>query len=288
MNQVTKLITIIAVAVAVFLAGDSLYIVKEYEQAVILRFGKFVTAVTEPGLHIKMPIILQMTKYDKRLLGYDIAPTEIVTKDKRTLLVDSFSKWQITDPELFYTRLRTEGNARGRIKDIIYSELWQEFGSHTLEEIVSINRKLFMDTVTERSNKKAANLKMGISILDVRIKRADLPDDNKVAVFRRMVEERKRIARQFRSEGEEEANKIRAGADKKKTILLADAYKSEQEIRGTGDAKSIQIYADAYQQDSEFFAFTRSLEAYKKSLSKGNTIVLSGESDFLKYFNKSK
>ncbi len=287
-SQIVKIVLAVVALVVIFLGSDFFFTVKENEQAVVLRFGKFVNTVSDPGLHMKLPIVLQVTKYEKRLLGYDIAPTEIVTMDKRTLLVDSFSKWRIVDPELFYKRVKTEVAAKGRIKDIIFSELWQEFGSHTLEEIVSVNRRVFMEEVTKRSNVKAQSLDMGIEIVDVRVKRADLPEENKNAVFRRMMEERKRIATQFRSEGEEEANIIRAGADKERTILLADAYKKEQEIRGEGDSRSIKIYADAYGKDQEFFEFTRSLDAYKTSLRYNNTVVLTDESEFLKFFNDSK
>ncbi|MDH5542205.1 MAG: protease modulator HflC [Nitrospinota bacterium] len=287
MSEVKNLVFGILLVVALFLAGSSFYVVQEFEQAVVLRFGKFVTAVSEPGLHTKIPIILQVTKYDKRLLDYDITPTEIVTKDKRTLVVDSFSKWKITDPELFYKRVRTEIKARGRIKDIIYSELWQEFGSHTLEEIVSVNRQVFMENVTMRANQKAEQMEMGIAIIDVRIKRADLPEENKNSVFRRMREERKRIASQFRAEGEEEANKIRANADKEKTVMLAEAYKKEQIIRGEADSVAIKIYADAFKKDPEFYEFQRSLEAYRKALTSNNAVILSDRSEFMKYFNAS-
>jgi membrane protease subunit HflC len=287
MSDTKKIGVGVLIGAFLLLLSDSLYVVAEYEQAVILRFGKFVRSVREPGLHVKMPVVLQMTKYDKRLLGYDIAPTEIVTKDKRTLLVDSFSKWRIVDAEVFYKRVRSESVVRGRIKDIIYSELWQEFGNHTLEEIVSVNRREFMEAVTARANDKAKQINIGIEIVDVRVKRADLPDENKNSVFQRMKEERKRIASQFRAEGEEEANKIRANADKEKVLLLAKAYKKEQILRGEGDSLAIKIYADAYQRDPEFFEFLRSLEAYRKALKTDSTLILSDRSEFLKYFNTS-
>ena len=288
MNPVIKVVAAVVVAAVLLLLGDSLYIVKEYQQAVVLRLGKFITAVQEPGLHFKVPLLQQVSVYDKRLLEYDVAPTEIVTKDKRTLLIDSFSKWRITDPETFYKRLRTEFTARGRIKDVIFSDLAQEFGQHTLEEIVSINRREFMENVTNRSNAKVKEMGIGIEILDVRIKRADLPDENKNAVYQRMRAERHRIATQFRSEGAEEANKIRAKADKEKVILLATAYETKQKLRGEGDAKSIKIYADAYGTDTDFFAFTRSLEAYEKAFASGNSIILTDKSEFLKYFSKNR
>ena len=288
MNPVIKIAAAVVVVAVLLLLGDSLYIVKEYQQAVVLRLGKFITAVQEPGLHFKVPLLQQVSVYDKRLLEYDVVPTEIVTKDKRTLLIDSFSKWRITNPETFYKRLRTEFTARGRIKDVIFSDLAQEFGQHTLEEIVSINRREFMENVTNRSNAKVKEMGIGIEILDVRIKRADLPDENKNAVYQRMRAERHRIATQFRSEGAEEANKIRAKADKEKVILLATAYETKQKLRGEGDAKSIKIYADAYGADTDFFAFTRSLEAYEKAFASGNSIILTDKSEFLKYFSKNR
>ena len=288
MSQIIKAVAALVVVAALLLLSDTIFIVKEYQQAVVLRFGKFITAVQEPGFHMKMPILQQVSIYDKRLLDYDVAPTEIVTKDKRTLLIDSFSKWRITDPETFYKRVRNVFTARGRIKDVIFSDLAQEFGQHTLEEIVSINRREFMENVTKRSNNKMLELAVGIEIVDVRIKRADLPDENKSAVFNRMRAERKRIAAQFRSEGEEEANKIRAQADKEKVILLANAYETKQKLRGEGDAKSIKIYADAYGADPDFFAFTRSLEAYGKAFASDNSIILTDKSEFLKYFNNAR
>ena len=288
MSQIIKVVAALVVVAALLLLSDTIFIVKEYQQAVVLRFGKFITAVQEPGFHMKMPILQQVSIYDKRLLDYDVAPTEIVTKDKRTLLIDSFSKWRITDPETFYKRVRNVFTARGRIKDVIFSDLAQEFGQHTLEEIVSINRREFMENVTKRSNNKMLELAVGIEIVDVRIKRADLPDENKSAVFNRMRAERKRIAAQFRSEGDEEANKIRAQADKEKVILLANAYETKQKLRGEGDAKSIKIYADAYGADPDFFAFTRSLEAYDKAFASGNSIILTDKSEFLKYFNNAR
>lgn len=288
MSKQAKLVAGAIAVVILLLASGSMFVVKQHQQAVVLQFEQFVKVVQEPGLHFKLPVIQQVKTFDKRLLHFDVAPTEIVTKDKRTLLVDSFSKWRITNPEKFYKRVRTELNARGRIKEIIFSTMVQEFGQHTLEEIVSENRDVFMKDVTKRANDEVLKLQMGIKIADVRMKRADLPGENKSAVFKRMREERKRIATQFRSEGEEQANVIRAEADKDKTIMLADAYKREQELRGEGDALSIKIYADAYNQDSDFYEFTRSLDAYKKALTSDNVMVLTDKSEFLKYLGTSR
>lgn len=266
-----------------FIAQDSLFLVYQHEQAVVVEFGRFIKTINTPGLNFKKPFIQNVVFYDKRLLGHDVPPTEIVTKDKRNLIIDNFAKWRIFDPEKFYTRARTEAVAQNRLRDVIYSELRLDFGVHSLEEIVSSKRSVLMDEVTKRANAKIKELDMGIEIVDVRIKRADLPPENQQAVFRRMTEERKRIAMQFRSEGKEAAQKIRATTDKEKTIILAEAYEKEQKIMGEGDAQSIKITAEAYGQDIDFYDFIRSLEAYKTSLVTNNTLVLSQKSPFLKY-----
>ncbi|VAX24417.1 HflC protein [hydrothermal vent metagenome] len=268
-----------------YIGLDSAYILDQNQQVVVVEFGKLVRTVKEPGLHFKVPFIQSTIYYDNRLLDHDVQPTEIVTKDKRTLVMDNFAKWRIINPERFYMRLKTEAVARDRIKDIIYSELRLDFGSHTLEEIVSTHRDQLMKQVTKRSNSKANDLNMGIEIVDVRIKRADLPPENQLAVFNRMREERKRIARQWRSEGKEEAQKIRALTEKEKVIILAEAYKKEQEIRGEGDAKSIAITAEAFGKDPDFYTFLRSLEAYKTSLTSRSTLILTQNSPFLKYMS---
>lgn len=283
-----KSVTTLAVSgfiafMALIISLDTFFIVYENEQAAIVEFGKYIRTVREPGLQIKKPFIQDAIIYDNRLLDHDIPPTEIVTKDKRTLVIDNFAKWRIIDPEQFYKRARTEAVAKDRLRDIIYSELRQDFGAFDLFEIVSTHRDELMKQVTERSNAKAKKLDMGVEIVDVRIKRADLPIENQRAVFRRMSEERKRIAKQFRSEGREEALKIRANTDKDKTILLAEAYKREQELRGHGDAAAIKITAEAYSKDTDFYEFIRSMEAYEKALVKNNKLILSQDSPFLKY-----
>ncbi|VAX23425.1 HflC protein [hydrothermal vent metagenome] len=276
-------IFIIILLVVVYLAQASMFIVNQNQQVVVVEFGKFIRTVTHPGLHFKMPFIQSSIFYDNRLLDHDVLPTEIVTKDKRTLVVDNYAKWRIVDAEAFYTRVKTERVARDRLRDIMYSELRLSFGSHDLAEIVSLRRPELMAEVTERSNIKLQELNIGIEIVDVRIKRADLPRENQQAVFQRMREERKRIAMQFRSEGKEEAKKIRAKTDKEKVILLAEARRKEQAIKGHGDAKSIKITAESFGKDPEFYAFQRSIEAYKNSLVERNTIILSQDSPFLKY-----
>ena len=277
----------IAVLVVVIILKDGVFVVNQNEQAVVLKFGKFVETVRDPGLHFKTPFIQQVRKYENRLMDYDSEPTEVITKDKRTLVIDNYAKWKIIDPERFFKRLRTESNAIARLDDIIYSELRQDFGRHTMEEIVSEERANLMRQVAERCNQKATELELGLVITDVRIKRADLPEENRKAVYARMRAERERIGRQFRSEGQEESEKIRAETDKEKVILLADAYQKEQVIRGLGDAQAIKIYAEAVNQDPEFYGFTRSLEAYSKALAKDTTLVLPDSSEFLRYLDQS-
>ncbi|HEB72731.1 MAG TPA: protease modulator HflC [Nitrospirae bacterium] len=284
-NLLSAIIPVIVVLV-LFLASETFFIVNENEQCVVTQFGRFVRKIQKPGFHYKTPFVQSVIYYDNRLLDHDVQPTEVVTKDKRALIIDNFAKWKIIDPEQFYKRAKTEAIAKDRLRDIIYSELRQDFGAHDLSQIVTTQRASLMKQVTERSNAKVQELKMGVEIVDVRIKRADLPPENQMAVFSRMREERKRIARQFRSEGKEEAQKIRAKTDKEKVILLAEAYKNEQKIRGEGDAKSIKITAEAFGQDEEFYAFIRSLEAYRKALVNKGSMVLSPDSPFLKYLQK--
>ncbi|VAX22400.1 HflC protein, partial [hydrothermal vent metagenome] len=266
MKNLLSAIIPVVIVVVLFVATETFFIINENEQCVVTQFGRFVRKIQKPGFHYKTPFIQSIIYYDNRLLDHDVQPTEVVTKDKRALIIDNFAKWKITDPEQFYKRAKTEAVAKDRLRDVIYSELRLDFGSHELADIVSSSRASLMKQVTERSNAKLQELKMGVEIVDVRIKRADLPPENQMAVFSRMREERKRIARQFRSEGKEEAQKIRAKTDKEKVILLAEAYKNEQRIRGEGDAKSIKITAEAFGKDEEFYAFIRSLEAYRKSL----------------------
>lgn len=275
-----------AAVIAFFIILNAVFIVQQNEQCVITQFGKLVRIELDPGLSAKIPFIQEVIYYDTRLLSHDVEPTEIVTKDKRTLVIDNFAKWRITDPGKFYQRAKIESVAMGRLRDIIYSELRVDFGSHDLAEIVSSKRGELMRQVTERANAKAKELNMGVEILDVRIKRADLPTENQQAVYRRMSEERKRIAMQFRSEGKEAAQRIRGQTDMEKASILAEAHKKEQEKKGEADAVSIKITAAAYGKDPDFFEFVRSLDAYRKSFADSGTAVLSQDNPFLKHMGK--
>jgi membrane protease subunit HflC len=270
--------------VILILLSTAFYTVDETEQAVVTQFGKFIKMVTKPGLHVKVPFVQQVTFFEDRILEYDAAPKEVISRDKKAIVMDNYAKWRISDAQKFYESLRDEVRAQFRIDDIIYSELRAELGVRDFSAIISAERSQIMEEVTQNSNKQAS--KYGIEIVDVRIKRADLPPENEKSIFGRMETERQREAKQYRSEGEREATKIRAEADKERTVILAEAYKKEQQIKGEGDAEAIKIYAEAFQQDPEFYGFTRTLDAYKRSLKDKTTIVLSPGSEFLKYLTR--
>lgn len=269
-----------------FILLNPFFIVSQTQQVVLTQLGKPIKTIYEPGLYFMVPILQETRFFDKRILDYDAASAEILTKDKKNLLVDNYAKWRIIDPLKLMITVKDEIGAQARLDDIIYSELRIELGRHSLHEVLSETRGEIMETVTKRTNEKFTDY--GIEVRDVRIKRADLPPENAKAIYGRMKAERERIAMQYRSEGQEEATKIRAETDKEKVILLAEAYKEEQKIKGEGDALSIKIYADAVQSDPEFYTFVRSLEAYKKSLKDKTTVILSPESEFLKYLRTTR
>ncbi len=276
------LITILAVVLGLFLLGASpLFILDITQNAIVVQLGKPVRNLTEPGLYLKVPFIQEVTYFDKRLLDYDSDPQDVITQDKKTLLLDNYAKWRIVDPLKVYQNFQSQRGALQRLHDIIYSELRVELGRHDLLEIVATGRAQLMTIVTQRSNEKASAY--GIEIQDVRIKRADLPEQNEKAVFARMQAERERQAKQYRAEGAEEAQKIRSEAEKDREIILAMAYKESEELRGAGDAKAFKVYAEAYRQDPHFFEFTRSLEAYKKAFKDKSTMVVSPDSEFFHF-----
>ncbi len=279
------LIGIFGVIVLLVMLGVSPFFVLDLTQtAIVVQLGKPKRTVTEPGLKFKIPFVQEVRYFDKRLLDYDVPAREVITQDKKTILIDNFAKWKIVDPLMVYKAFQTQRGALQRLDDIVYSELRVELGRHELAEIVSANRLLIMSEVAKRANTKAS--KYGLQVLDVRIKRADLPEQNAKAVFDRMQAERERIAKRYKAEGAEEAQKIRSEAEKDREILLASAYKTAQEIRGKGDAKAFKIYAGAYSQNPQFFEFIRSMEAYRKTFSSDTTMVLSPDSEFLRYLKK--
>jgi len=279
--KIAKLGLIVLVVIAVFIY-NSLFIVDQTQQAMVLQLGKPVKVVKDPGLQMKLPFLQQVTFFDRRLLHYDAAPAEIITSDKKNLVIDNYSKWRIVDPLKFFQSVKTEAGAQSRLDDIIYSKLRVELGKETLIDIVSKVREEIMHLVTIQSNEGAAAY--GIEVLDVRIKAADLPRENEKHVFTRMQAERQRQAKRYRSEGEEKAMKIRSRADRERTIIISEAYKESEKIKGEGEQAAIKIAADAYGQDSDFYSFYRSLQAYSKSLGQKTTVVMDRDGEFLRHF----
>jgi len=276
------IIMIVVAAVIGFVFVASMFTVDETEQAIVTQLGKFVRVAREPGLHFKIPLIQAVHRFEARVLEYDAAAAKIITDDKKHLVIDNYARWKIVEPLKFYQTVGTEFGAQSRLDDIVFSEMREELARHTLTEIVSVNRSKIMDEVAQQCDQKAREY--GIEVIDVRIKRADLPQEVRQSVYDRMRAERERIAKKYRSEGEEEAVKIRAETDKEKKILLAESYKDAEKLKGEGDAEAIKIYAQAFEKDPEFYSFVRTLEAYEKSLVEGTTIVLPGDSEFFQYF----
>lgn len=277
-------VLIILIVAILFLANLSLFIVDETKQAIVLQFGKPIRSIKEPGLNWKLPFIQNVVFFEDRLLVYDAAPTEIITKDKKTLIVDNYARWKIIDPLKFLQTVRDLNGAQARLDDIIYSELRVDLGLFDMSEIVSERREGIMKRVTEISNEKANTY--GIEIVDVRIKRVDLPPENEKFIFDRMRAERERIAKQYRAEGQEESAKIIAETEREKTVILAEAYKTAQTLKGEGEAESVKIYAESFNQDPEFYKFYRTLEAYRNTFKDKTTVLLSTDSEFLKYLTK--
>lgn len=272
---------IIILFVIVLVASQALFTVDQTQQVIVIQLGKPLEGVYGPGLHFKIPFIQQIVTFESRILVYDAPPTEILTKDKKNLVVDNYTKWKIIEPLMFFKTVKNVMGAQARLDDIVYAQLRVELGQHNLSDIVTVTRSEVMSKVTKASAERSHEY--GIEVVDVRIKRADLPEQNEKHVFDRMRAERERQARQYRSEGKEESQKITAKADMERSIILAKAYKEAEKSKGEGDAKSIKIYADAYNKDVGFFEFLRSLEAYKKTLKEDTTLVITPESKFLKY-----
>jgi len=275
---------ILGLVLVASLMSTSMFTVHLTQTAVLLELQKPKEIITEPGLYFKIPIMQKVRYFSKQLLDNDSPPTEVITRDKKNLLIDNFSLYRITDPLKFLETVRSENGARARLDDIVYSELRVEIGTHDLHDIVTENREKIMAVVTKEANKKSAEY--GIEMADVRIKRIDLPPEIANSIFNRMRTERQRIAMEYRSEGKEESTKIRAETDKEKTILIAQAYKQEQTVRGEGDGQATKIYAEAFEKDPKFYSFIRSMEAYKQSLKADTTILLSEDSEFLRFLNK--
>jgi len=274
---------IIVIGLAIYL---SLFVVKEINQAIVLQFGDPKKIISTPGLQVKIPFIQNVVFLDRRILSLDPAPEEVIASDQKRLIVDAFARFQIVDPLKFYISVGNERVARSRLATIINSRLRSVLGTQSLATLLSDDRTKQMAIIQEGVNNEAG--KFGIEIIDVRIKRADLPQANSEAIYRRMQTEREREAKEFRAKGAEMAVTITSTADKKVTVILAEAKKNSEIMKGEGDGQRNKIFAEAFGRDPEFFAFYRAMQAYEKALIGGDTsLILSPDSDFFKFFGNT-
>lgn len=284
-----SLIALVGGVILAVLVWNSFYIVAQTEKAVLLQFGRIVQADVQPGLHVKYPYINQVRKFEARLLTLDSPTQRFLTLEKKAVMVDAYAKWRVSDAERYYTA--TSGLkqiADERLSRRLESGLRDQFGKRTLHEVVSGERDALMADITALLNKLAMK-ELGIEVVDVRVKAIDLPKEVNRSVFERMSTEREREAREHRAKGKELAEGIRADADRQRRVLLAEAYRSSEEARGDGDALAAAIYAKAYGMDQEFYAFYRSLRAYRESFaSKSDVLVLDPNSEFFRYLEKAK
>ena len=281
-------ILIAAVIVLIFVA-NSVYIVKQFEKAILLEFGRVKLSDIPPGLHFKYPFINEVKKFNGKVLTSDALPERFLTVEKKGMIVDSFTKWRVADVGKYYTA--TNGNedvAARLIAQRVNEGLRNEFGERTLQEVVSGERDELMTSLIRNLNEFSAT-SLGIEVVDVRVKKIELPEDVKGSVHERMTAEREQEAQEHRSKGNEQAEVIRADADRQRIIIAAEAYRDAEKIKGDGDAEAASIYAAAYNRDPEFYAFLRSLEAYKKTFSsRGDVLVVDPESDFFRYLNNTE
>lgn len=283
---------IILSAAALIVLSSSVFVVDQTEQALVLQFGKPERAIQEPGLKFKMPFIQNVEFFDKRLLDFDAQSKEVIAADQKRLEVDAFVRYRITDPLRFKQSVGDERTMRSRLNSILESSLRQALGNVPLSDVISEKRAELMQQIRTLVNAQAMGTKdhpggFGIEVVDVRIKRADLPPANSEGIYKRMQTERVKEANQYRAKGAEDAQKIRSQADKERTILLAEAKKTAEITRGEGDSQATKIFGDAFGQDQEFYQFYRTMQAYRKSLnSDDTTLVISPDNDFLHYLEK--
>jgi len=279
-----RLVTLAVIALLLAGVSGSLFTVNQTQQALVLQFGEPKRTIQEPGLAFKLPFIQDVTYYEKRVLS--LIPQdaeEVILSDQKRLQVDAYARYQIEDPLLFYQTVRNELGARGRLEAIIDSSVRRALGRETLASILTGQRNDITRSIGEEVNASVSSL--GIKIIDVRLRRADYPAATSQNIFNRMKSEREREAKEFRATGEEEAQKIRADAEKTRTVIISEAQREAQETRGAGDGKAFEIYADSFGQDADFFAFYRSMEAYRKSMNNNDTsLVLSPDSSFFRFF----
>jgi membrane protease subunit HflC len=278
---------IVVLALVVLVTGVfSMYQVAEWEKAILFRLGEIVRTDIKPGLHFKFPFINNVRKFDGRILTLDVEPERFLTVEKKNVIVDSFVMWRIADAKRFYTAvLGDERNARQRLEQIVKDGMRGQFSKRTVNQVVSEERDTITKDLTVAASAQAEQI--GIEIVDVRVKRVDLPSEVSNSVYRRMQAERSRVAKEFRSQGAELAEKIRAGADRKRQVLIAEAYREAEQTRGQGDARAADIYAQAYNKDRDFYAFFRSLRAYQESFDGSNDLMLlAPDGEFFEYFNQ--
>jgi modulator of FtsH protease HflC len=276
--------TAAVIAVAMVVLGATIFTVDQRQFAIVFQLGDVRNVIAEPGLYFKWPMIQNVRYFDKRILTLDSAePERFITSEKKNVLVDSFVKWRIVDPRLYYVSVAgDEARARTRLAQTVNAGLREEFGKRTVHDVVSGERDKIMEQMRDKADLDAR--KIGVQIVDVRVKRVDFPTEVSESVYRRMEAERKRVANELRSEGSAEAEKIRADADKQREVIVAEAYRDAQKMKGEGDAKAAATYAQAFSQNPEFYSFYRSLEAYRNSFrSKSDVIVVEPNSDFFKY-----
>lgn len=281
--------SLVLIAVLLLLGSSTLYVIQETEKAVKLRFGRLIETNIQPGLHFKIPLAEKIRKFDARVLTLDAEPSSFFTVEKKRLIVDVFSKWRIVDVDTYYRA--TGGNeavAQDRLASRVNDGLRNQFGARTLHEVVSGERDQLMKHLTDSLNTTVRD-SLGVEVVDVRVKGIDLPPEVSEQVYRRMEAERNKEARILRSEGAEQAEKVRADADRQKTILVANAYRDAEQTRGKGDAQATATYAEAYSKDPEFYAFVRSLNAYRESFAnKGDVMLVDPDSDFFRYLNSKQ
>ena len=281
-RRTLAILAVIVLAIGV-VAFSSLYTVHQTRQALVLQFGEPKRVVTVPGMHAKIPFIQEVIYIDRRILAYDAPAEEVIASDQKRLVVDAYLRYRILDPLRFFQTMQTEERGRQRLNTILTSSLRQVLGSVPLATLLTIERSKLMREATARTDELARDF--GITVVDVRVKRADLPEANSQAIYARMKTEREREAREFRAQGAEISQRIRSRADREKTVLIAEAQKRAQITRGEGDGKAVKIFADAFGKDPDFFNFYRTMEAYRESLSgEDTTLVLSPDSEFFSFF----
>jgi len=280
-----KPLPIIILVGVLLIVANAVYTVNERQRAILFRLGEIVETGLEPGIHLKTPFINNVRKFDTRILTLDAEPERFLTSEKKNVIVDFFAKWQIVDIASYYKATKgDERQASIRLSQIIKDGLRSEFGKRTIQEVVSGERSQIMDIITFEANRSVVD-EFGIEVVDVRIKRIDLPREVSSSVYQRMEAERARVAKDFRARGAEAAERVRADADRQRSVTIARAYSEAEQIRGAGDASAAEIYASAYQKNSEFYAFYRSLDAYRNAFqSKDDVVVLKPDSQFFKYF----